>query len=181
MATEQQTMPSYLEKFKGTKMLSGIPYPKWYIPLISGLGGAIAIAVLQLLNTEADIVKCFIVPFGASCVLVFAAPAAPFSQPRNVIGGHVISALCGVAAYHICGEACWWSLALANGAAIALMAATKTIHPPAGATVFLPSIGCETSFSWALWPVGLGALFIVVVGLLYNNIFTDRSYPAFWW
>jgi len=180
MTTEKAT-PSYIEKFKGAKTYSGLPYPKWYMPLISGLGGLIAIAALQLINTELDIVACFIVPFGASCVLVFAAPAAPFSQPRNVIGGHIISALCGVAAYHICGEACWWSLALGNGVAIALMAATKTIHPPAGATVFLPSITAETSFLWALWPVGLGALIIVVIGLLYNNIFTDRRYPAFWW
>ena len=181
MTTEQKTPPSYLEKFRGTKILSGLPYPKWHIPLISGLGGAIAIALLQLVTNDLSIIACFIVPFGATCVLVFAAPAAPFSQPRNVIGGHIISALCGVLAYIICGEACWWSLALGNGLAIALMAATKTIHPPAGATVFLPSLIGMANFSWAFIPVGLGAALIVLVGVLYNNIYKDRTYPAFWW
>ena len=31
--------------------------------------------------------------FGASAVLLYGVPMAEFSQPRNVIGGHVISAL----------------------------------------------------------------------------------------
>ena len=181
MTTEQNKTPSYLEKFRGAKTLSGLPYPKWQIPLISGLGGFIAIALLQLVTNDIGLVAVFIVPFGASCVLVFGAPAAPFSQPRNVIGGHVLSALVGVAVFLICGEACWWSLALGNFAAIAVMAATKTIHPPAGATVFLPSLIGVSSFGWAFIPVGLGALLIVVVGVLYNNIYKARTYPAFWW
>ena len=31
--------------------------------------------------------------FGASCVLVFGFPDLPFSQPRNLVGGHVLSSL----------------------------------------------------------------------------------------
>jgi CBS-domain-containing membrane protein len=30
-------------------------------------------------------------------------------------------------------------------------------------------------------PVGLGAAIVVVIGLLYNNIYTERRYPVFWW
>jgi CBS-domain-containing membrane protein len=180
MTTEQAT-PSYVEKFKGAKTYSGIAYPKWHIPLISGLGGLITIAILQLTNTELELVSCFIVPFGASCVLVFAAPAAPFSQPRNVIGGHVLSALVGIAVWVIFKESAWWSLAIANGVAIAVMAVTKTIHPPAGATCFLPILSGTSAVKWAFWPVGLGAVIIVVLGLLYNNIYGERTYPAFWW
>ena len=179
---EQAVTPSYFEKWKGAKTYSGIPYPKWQIPLISGIGGILAIAALRVLSVDADVVACFIVPFGASCVLVFAAPAAPFSQPRNVIGGHFLSALIGVAIYQIFKEDnAFWMLAVANGLAIAAMAATKTIHPPAGATVFLPIIGCNTDFMWAVSPVALGAALIVVVGLVYNNVFKARTYPAFWW
>lgn len=174
-------MTSYFEKFKGAKTLSEIPYPKFSVAIISGVGGLIIIAILRLFHVEMDLLPCFIVPFGASAVLVFGAPAAPFSQPRNVIGGHVISALIGVAVFQICGEACWWSLALANCLAITVMAITKTIHPPAGATTFLPSLMGQASYGWAFVPVGIGAVIVVLVGLLYNNIFPERKYPAFWW
>jgi CBS-domain-containing membrane protein len=36
--------------------------------------------------------------FGASAVLVYGAVRSPLAQPRNLVGGHVISALIGVAA-----------------------------------------------------------------------------------
>ena len=33
--------------------------------------------------------------FGATAVLLFASPRSPFAQPRNLIGGHLIGAICG--------------------------------------------------------------------------------------
>lgn len=180
MATEEKPL-TYFDKIKGAKVYSGLPFPKWYVPIVAGIGGLIGIAVLRLFSIEWDLLECFIVPFGASCVLLFAAPAAPFSQPRNVIGGHVLSALVGLAMFSICDEACWWSLALANAFAIMVMAATKTIHPPAGATVFLPLLNSITDWSWAFVPVGVGAVILVAIALLYNNLFKYQRYPAFWW
>jgi len=180
MTTEQQSL-SYFEKMKGAKLRSGTPYPKWHIPIIAGLGGFIAIGVVQLLSVELSLLPCFIVPFGASCVLIFAAPAAPFSQPRNVIFGHIIAAIVGLAVFTICREACFWSLALANGLAIALMAATKTLHPPAGATAFLPLLSGITDWTWVLLPVAIGAVILVIIGLLYNNLYKNQRYPANWW
>ena len=37
--------------------------------------------------------------FGATAVLVYGYPAAPFSQPKNVVLGHIFSAACGIAAH----------------------------------------------------------------------------------
>ena len=37
--------------------------------------------------------------FGATAVLVYGYPGAPFSQPKNVIFGHFISAACGIGAH----------------------------------------------------------------------------------
>ena len=34
--------------------------------------------------------------FGASAVLLYAVPGSPMAQPRNCIGGHVISAIFGI-------------------------------------------------------------------------------------
>jgi len=180
MATEETSVP-YFEKLRGVKVRSGIPYPKWYIPIIGAIGGFVAIAIVQLLTVEFDLLECFIVPFGASCVLLFAAPAAPFSQPRNVIGGHVIAALVGLAVYAVFEETTWWSLGLANALAIALMVGTKTVHPPAGATTFLPILSGITDWSWAFVPVGVGAVILVAIGVVYSNVFKKQTYPAFWW
>ena len=174
-------VPNYVDKIKGEKVRSGIPYPKVLDILIGGLGGFIIISLLYLLHAEWQVVLCFVVPFGASAVLVFAAPGAPFSQPRNVIGGHVISALVGITIVIIFKEAHWWVLALANAIAIILMMATKTVHPPAGATTFLPIINQTFSYTWVLLPVLVGAVLIVVVGIIYNNIWAKRRYPSFWW
>lgn len=162
------------------KKVSGIPYPSLREILISGFGGLLIVGLLNFISLETDIVKAFVIPFGASAVLVFAAPAAPFSQPRNVIGGHLIAGLSGLVVILIFQESNWWTLALANGIAIALMVATKTVHPPAGATALLPVINNVTSFTWLLTPVLVGSLIIVIVGLLYNNIWAKRKYPAFW-
>lgn len=171
----------YFEKFKGEKLKSGLPYPKALEVLISSLGGFLVIAILYLLHAELKTLLCFIIPFGASAVLVFSAPAAPFSQPRNVIGGHVISALVGVTVSLICKQDIWWALAIANGVAIALMVTTKTVHPPAGATALLPIVSKITTYTWVVLPVFVGTLIIVAVGLLYNNLWMKRKYPTWWW
>jgi CBS-domain-containing membrane protein len=69
--------------------------------------------------------------FGASCVLLFGYPDNPFSQPRNVIGGHFLTSLTGLCFLSVLG-ASWWSMALALATAVALMQLTRTVHPPAG-------------------------------------------------
>ncbi|MGQ0455072.1 iron chelate uptake ABC transporter family permease subunit, partial [Bacillus sp. SS-TM] len=71
-------------------------------------------------------------PFGASCVLAFGVWNAPLSQPRNIIGGHLISTFIGLSIYHLFGNE-YWTIALAVGMAIAVMMLTRTTHPPAGA------------------------------------------------
>jgi CBS-domain-containing membrane protein len=64
---------------------------QWRESVVAGTGGFIAILVLA--SSSAGIgANLLIAPFGASCVLVFAIPQSPLAQPRNVIGGHLISA-----------------------------------------------------------------------------------------
>ncbi len=72
--------------------------------------------------------------FGASAMLLFGAPQVPFAQPRNVIGGHVVSALVGITVYMFCGGMTFVAPALAVAGAIAAMHATDTLHPPGGGT-----------------------------------------------
>ena len=68
--------------------------------VLSAAGGfagifGIMLSSYWLLGADAAVV---IVPsMGASAVLLFAAPHAQFSQPWNLVGGHAVSAVIGVA------------------------------------------------------------------------------------
>lgn len=123
--------------------------------------------------------------FGASAMLVFGAPHAPFAQPRNVIGGHIASALMGVLVQKYLGADPWLASALAVALAVSAMHVTATLHPPGGATALLAVIGSPElksfGFDFVLYPVGLSVVVLVSVGVLYNNLCARRRYPLFWW
>ena len=122
--------------------------------------------------------------FGATAVLVYGAVRSPLAQPRNVLGGHVISAVIGVCAYQVFGDAVWLSAAVAVSTAIAAMHVTKTLHPPGGATALIAVIGGDSvhslGYMYALLPVGFGAAVLLAVAVLVNNIPKSRRYPEFW-
>ncbi len=122
--------------------------------------------------------------FGASAVLVYGAIRSPLAQPRNLIGGHVLSAAIGVAAYRFLGTQPWLASAAAVATAIALMHLTRTLHPPGGATALIAVIGGDTvhrlGYLYALMPAGLGAVVLLIIALVVNNMATNRRYPEFW-
>lgn len=122
--------------------------------------------------------------FGASAVLLYGAILSPLAQPRNLLGGHLLSALVGVAVCKLCGATPWLAAPLAVASAIALMQATRTLHPPGGATALIAVIGGpkiqDLGFGYALVPVGLGALIMLLVALVVNNLCRSRRYPVCW-
>ena len=117
-------------------------------------------------------------------MLIYGAIKSPLAQPRNLLGGHVLSALVGVACQQLFHSTLWLAAALADATAIAVMHATRTLHPPGGATALIAVIGGEKihslGFLYALFPVGGGALIMLVIALLVNNIPKQRRYPEFW-
>ena len=122
--------------------------------------------------------------FGASAMLLFGAPHAPFAQPRNVFGGHVVSALMGIAVVTLLGDVSHLTPALAVAGAIAAMHATGTLHPPGGGTALLMATGSpavtEFGFFAVVFPVATGAAILVLVALVTNNLARDRRYPVSW-
>ena len=153
----------------------------------SAAGGFFGIAATACLNdllfAGTDLFM-MIGSFGASAVLVYGAPRSPLAQPRNLVGGHVISALIGVAAFKLLHGQPWLAEAAAVATAIAAMHLTKTLHPPGGATALIAVIGSERvhelGLLFALIPVGLGAVILLLVALLVNNIPETRRYPELW-
>ena len=124
--------------------------------------------------------------FGASAVLVYGAPLAEFSQPRNLIGGHVFSAIVGVTTFILIGESFIWATSVAVSLAIVVMHLTRTLHPPGGATALIAVIGGERihsmGYSYIFSPVLVGAVIMLLIALLVNNISTNpkRHYPVYW-
>jgi len=148
------------------------PRAPWSAILMAALAGALTITVLALTG-DAVGTPILIAAFGSSCVLVFLLPEAPLSQPVNVVGGHMVSALCGVAAHAFLPTA-WWSLGLAVGAAMAAMAALRIIHPPAGGTPIAILLAHE-GWGYLLTPVLAGSLILTACALLYRALLRARA------
>ncbi len=109
---------------------------------------------------------------------------ARFAQPRNLVGGHIVSGLVGVICYQLFGGTIWFASALAVSLAIVSMMLTKTLHPPGGATALIAVIGGPKvhalGFLYPFVPAGLGALILLAVALLVNNLSRNRKYPEYW-
>lgn len=73
----------------------------------------------------------------------------------------------------------WWSLALAVASAVVLMQLTRTTHPPAGANPLVVMLG-GAGWGFLLTPVLAGALAIVAVAVVCNNLAPGRRYPLYW-
>lgn len=142
--------------------------------------GIIAFLQSNFLNKTENIF--LIGSFGASSVLVYGAIQSPLAQPRNLIGGHLISAIIGVCIYKFLPDVIWLTAPLAVALSIVLMQITKTLHPPGGATALIAVIGSEKikalGFMYVISPVLSGALILFVVALIFNNITEGRRYPT---
>ncbi|ALF58895.1 HPP family protein [Psychrobacter urativorans] len=145
---------------------------------VAWLGGTIATATLAILEGSIEIIM-ILGSFGASCLLIFAYPASPFAQPRNVIGGHFIATLTGLVFMTLFGIH-WWSMAMAVGTAIALMLIFRMPHPPAGSNPLIVMLGA-VNWSFLITPTLLGSIVLVMVALIYNNLGRDKQYPTYWW
>ncbi|ODS79931.1 MAG: HPP family protein, partial [Chryseobacterium sp. SCN 40-13] len=120
--------------------------------------------------------------FGASCVLVYGVIQSPLAQPRNLVGGHLISAIIGVTIQKLIPDVIWIAAPLAVSLSIVFMQITKTLHPPGGATALIAVTGSADIKALGYWyvisPVLSGALILLAVALLFNNMTSNRQYPS---
>lgn len=121
--------------------------------------------------------------FGATSVLIYAAPESPFAQPRNVLFGSMLSALVGVACYQWLGETSL-AVALAVSLAILIMQLTHTLHPPGAAAALIAVVGGPEVHALGWWyplmPIGIGCVLMLSVAILINNLARHRRYPVHW-
>jgi CBS-domain-containing membrane protein len=116
--------------------------------------------------------------FGASAVLLFGATDSPLAQPRNLIGGHLVSACVAVLVVALFGSSPL-TMALGVGLAIFAMNLTHTTHPPGGATALIGIQGAAGP-GFIVVPVLAGAAILLAAALFTNNVVYHRSYPNHW-
>lgn len=159
-----------------------VDYKEHFWSFVGAFAGIGLIAFLQSYwLTKAE--NVFLIgSFGASSVLIYGAIQSPLAQPRNLIGGHVISALLGVTVYKVLPDIIWLSAPLAVALSIVAMQITKTLHPPGGATALIAVIGSEKikalGYLYVLSPVLSGAIILFLVALIFNNMTSHRKYPT---
>ena len=151
--------------------------PHWAHTLLSGACSFVAIALLAWLS-ETGVHPLVLGSFGASCVLLFGYPDSPFSQPRHIVLGHTLSTLMGLAVLITVG-AHWWSMALAVALSIMVMMKLGTMHPPAGSNPLIVMM-LKPGWVFALTPTLVGAVLLVVLGVLLINLQPDKHYPRYW-
>lgn len=146
--------------------------------------GIAAVAWVNQLYFEGLDLSLMIGSYGASAVLVYGAVRSPLAQPRNLIGGHVLSAVIGVLCWKLLNQNMWLAESVAVATSIAVMHATRTLHPPGGATALIAVIGSpeihKMGYLYVLLPATIGPLILLAVALLVNNVPASRRYPEIW-
>lgn len=149
------------------------------------IGSFIGIGIIAYLQSQtlpkSDVIY-LIGSFGASSVLIYGVIQSPLAQPRNLIGGHLVSAIIGVSIQKLIPDILWISAPLAVSLSIVLMQITKTLHPPGGATALIAVTGSDElknlGYGYVISPVLIGTLILLLVALLFNNITSNRQYPV---
>ena len=151
------------------------------------VNGFLTITLLALLAVLTN--SPFVFPsLGPTAYLLFIAPLAENSSPRNTILGHAIGLICGYAAFTLTGAASlpfgvhqgvYWpriiAAALSLSATGALMVLFRASHPPAGATTLIVSLGIISQPKELV--IIEAAVFILVAQAFVINRLAGLAYP----
>ena len=158
-------------------------------PLLGGIGAGVTIAILSYITFQSILAGSvyglwLAASFGSSVVVVFGYPDNQFSQPKNVILGHLLCAFVGiifVTLFKISQDRTIFFLAigLAVGLSVMLMMALKVTHPPAGGNTIVVML-TQDSFQFLIFPILVGAITIVIGGIIYNRFILKKNYPLKW-
>lgn len=147
---------------------------RWRTAVGAGVG-LLVTALINRLVTGGGSDVALVAPLGASALLLFALATSPMAQPWAVILGNFVSALVGVACARLVDNPLLAG-PLAVGLAIVAMYALRCLHPPGGAIAFYAVLGHHAEFSFALDPVALDSLLLVLAAVAYHTA-TGRLYP----
>ena len=143
---------------------------------IAGFLSAITIGALTLLTYKTTLGLFLITSFGSSMVLLYGFPESPFSQPKNIFFGHLLTSFIGILFINYIPLPVFINLALAVGFGIFFMIIFSVVHPPAGANPIIVIIG-GVSFEYLINPIIFGCLIILLFGIILNKFILKKKYP----
>ena len=158
-------------------------------PLLAGIGAAVTIGILAYITFESFLSGSnyglwLAASFGSTVVVVFGYPDNDFAQPKNVLLGHLLCTLVGVIfviLFEISQDRSIFFLmiGLAVGVSVMLMMAFKITHPPAGGNTIVVMMA-QDSFQFLMFPIMVGAITIIIGGIIYNRFILKKKYPLRW-
>ena len=158
-------------------------------PLLGGIGAGITIGILTYITFQSFLAGTnyglwLAASFGSSVVVVFGYPENEFAQPKNVLLSHLLCTLVGiifVTLFNITQDRSIFYLAigLAVGISVMLMMAFKVTHPPAGGNTIVVML-TQNSFQFLIFPIMVGAITIIIGGVIYNRFILKKNYPLKW-
>ena len=158
-------------------------------PLLGGIGAGVTIGILAYITFQSVLASTnyglwLAASFGSSVVVVFGYPENEFSQPKNVLLGHLLCALVGiifVTLFNITQDRSIFfiTIGLATGISVMLMMAFKITHPPAGGNTIVVMLA-QNSFQFLIFPIMVGAITIIIGGVIYKRFILKKNYPLRW-
>ncbi|HMS28117.1 MAG TPA: HPP family protein [Burkholderiaceae bacterium] len=117
---------------------------------------------------------------GGSTVFLFGLTRAPAAQLRALVGGHVGTAVIGIACAQWLGDSLV-AYAAAVSLSLGFMLLTRTVHPPAGANPVI-MVHAHASWSALLDPVLLGVTCLIGVAVIWSRLYPQLvHYPVTPW
>jgi CBS domain-containing membrane protein len=163
-----------------------MPIPPLHDVIWSWLAAFLGILSLSALNEWLGPIvnlPLLVGSFGASAVLLCAVPESKLSQPRNFVGGQVLSAITGIVVRLIIPKV-WIAQPVGMSVSLILMQLTATIHPPGGATALI-ACSFEELPKWAgfsyVVAIAFSSIVMLLVVLLVNGLNPGRQYPTLWY
>ena len=143
---------------------------------LAGIFSAITIGALTILTYKTEYGIFLITSFGSSMVLLYGYPESPFSQPKNIFFGHLLTSIIGILFLFIVPLPIYILVPLSVGFSVSLMILLKIVHPPAGANPIIVIMG-SVSLDYLINPIITGTLIILIFGIILNRLILKKKYP----
>lgn len=169
---------SFFKKLAGDKQALPKPYPTKQI-LLGSLAACIGLTILLWMHHTLSDYAFLLGSLGATCVLIFGFPDLPFSQPRNVIFAHFLTAAIGFLFYNYITNH-YLGLVVAIVLCILCMMSLRIVHPPAGSNPIIIYTAKITAAKFLLFPVISGPVLLIIIALIFHNLSRKERYPKYW-